>query len=117
MGKRSGGSKFLMPVVGHPHKSLTNKKSARQAERRGLGVIQNGVLYWGYTREAWARRQELSDINRFEYGFGGRACDLEHEFYDKVDYVPYGPTMNTVQFTPNDPELNEAKAKGKAKKA
>ena len=47
----------MLLVVGHPHKSTTTEKWARQAERRGLCRIVEGIAYW-FTGHAFHTHQD-----------------------------------------------------------
>ena len=46
MSRRSGGSKVIIGIVGHPFKKTCSEKWARQMGRRGLAVVVDLVCYW-----------------------------------------------------------------------
>ena len=57
MGRRSGGRKIIIPIIGHPHKFTTSDKWARQMRRRGKCTIVEGICYW-FTGHAFHTHQD-----------------------------------------------------------
>jgi len=116
MGKHSGGSKRILIVIGHPSKTRTSEKWARQQKRRGLCDIIDQIVYWAVGSPLVTHRdRELREITRLNFQPYPQACDLAHEFEDHPDPIPFGPQMKTVQSEPHDlrliAEIEEAKAR------
>lgn len=117
MGKRSAGRKTIIPIVGHPSKTMTSENWARWAHRRGLGVIVDHILYW-HTGQAFHthRDRELREIETNAYELRAQACDLAHEHADHVDTIPFGPVMKTAQLEATNKEwANFLRQRAKAK--
>ena len=95
MGRRSGGRKTIIPVVGHPSKFTTSAKWAGQAQRQGKGQIIDSVFYW-FTGDVYRthheRDSELREIERSQFDMHPRACKILSE------PLPGGPQFKTVQF-------------------
>jgi hypothetical protein len=105
MSKRSGGSKRILIILGHPSKTRTSEKWARQMKRRGLCDILDGIVYWTIFPLVTHRDRELREIEKLNFGQSPRSCDLAHEFENDPDVIPYGPQMATIQSEPHDPQL------------
>jgi len=95
MGRRSGGRKTIIPVVGHPSKFTTSAKWAGQAQRQGKGQIIDSVFYW-FTGDVYRthreRDSELREIELSEFEMRPRNCVILPE------PLPGGPQFKTVQF-------------------
>jgi len=95
MGRRSGGRKTIIPVVGHPSKQTTSEKWAKQAQRQGKGQIIDHIFYW-FTGDVYRthheRDSELREIELSEFEMRPRACKILPE------PLPGGPQFKTVQF-------------------
>lgn len=96
MGRRSGGRKTIIPVVGHPYKQTTSEHWARQAQRQGKGQIIDHVFYW-FTGDVYRthreRDTELREIERSQFDMRPRNCKILAE-----PLLPGGPQFKTVQF-------------------
>ena len=95
MGRRSGGRKTIIPVVGHPSKFTTSIKWASQAQRQGKGQIIDSVFYWftgDVNRTHHERDSELREIELSAFEMRPRACRILSE------PLPGGPQFKTVQF-------------------
>lgn len=105
MGRKSGGRKIIILVIGHPTKKTTSQKWARQAERRGKGQIIDSILYW-HTGQALQthRDRELRQVEALRFEMGGKACDLTHEHSDDAEYVHGGPEFRTIQLESSSKE-------------
>ena len=95
MGRRSGGRKTIIPVVGHPSKFTTSAKWAGQAQRQGKGQIIDHIFYW-FTGDVYRthheRDTELREIERSQFEMRPRACRI------LAEPLPGGPQFKTVQF-------------------
>src|SRR5436190_16681646 len=103
MGKRSGGRKTIIPVVGHPSKFTTSAKWASQAQRQGKGQIIDSVFYW-FTGDVYRthreRDSELREIEALAFERRIISCDIAHEHEDDVDIIPGGPQFPIIQLEP-----------------
>src|SRR2546425_460008 len=101
MGRRSGGAKKLIPVVGHPYKKITTEKWSRQAQRQGKGQIIDHIFYWfsgDVYRTHHERDSELREIEQSQFDMHPRTCDIGHETTNDGRSIPGGPQFKTVQF-------------------
>jgi hypothetical protein len=99
LSRRSGGSHTIIPVVGHPYKTSTSEKWARQAQRRGQGQIVDHVFYAlseGQVLQIVER--DIPEIENSQFEARPRACDLVHEHDDHAHGEYGGPVFKTFQF-------------------
>jgi len=109
MGRRSGGAKTLIPVVGHPYKKITTEKWSRQAQRQGKGQIIDHVFYWfsgDVYRTHHERDSELREIELSEFDMRPRNCKI------LAEPLPGGPQFKVVQFERTLKSSSKSRASG-----
>src|SRR5437867_2570238 len=110
MGRRSGGRKTIIPVVGHPSKFTTSIKWASQAQRQGKGQIIDSVFYW-FTGDVFfthrERDTELREIEQSDFDMRPEICDI-----GEGRWISGGPQFKTVQFERTLKTSSKSRASG-----